>query len=142
MDRVIRTYSELCRYSTFEDRFNYLKLGSSVSSETFGSYRHFNQIFYTSAEWRRIRNIVIARDLGCDLGVDGFYLSKIYIHHMNPITLKDIDEMTEFLIDPEYLICCSFDTHNAIHYGSLDILNKYDFTERKPNDTCPWKGGY
>lgn len=121
---------------TFEERFEYLKLNGSVGVDTFGFDRYINQTFYRSTAWKKIRDIVIVRDNACDLGMLGYELhDKIYIHHMNPITVKDIVSVTEYLTNPEYLICVSFSTHNAIHYSS-DCIRK---VERKPNDMCPWK---
>lgn len=136
----IRSYSELCKLQTFEERFEYLMLGGAVSELTFDSYRYVNQAFYTSTVWRRIRDAVIVRDLGCDLGVPGYdLLDGIYIHHMNPITLDDLEDWDNpYLVDPEFLITTSFNTHQAIHYGSSDFLRSLQ-TERHPWDTCPWK---
>ena len=136
---AIRTYTELCKLSSFKDRFKYLKLEGNVGQETFGHDRYFNQVFYHSAEWRRIRNRVIARDNGCDLGVEGFEIyGKVYIHHMNPVLLKDIQERSDILLNPEYLITTTFETHNAIHYGNADNLTISPVI-RTPNDTVPWK---
>lgn len=135
----IRTYTELSKLNTFKERYEYLRLDGNVSEETFGFDRILNQKFYRSAEWKRIRDEVIVRDLGCDLGVEGYDINtKIYIHHMNPITKMDLIDQTEFLLNPEYLICCSFNTHQAIHYGSED-LTPQDPVIRTKNDTCPWK---
>lgn len=135
----IRTYTELSKLNTFKERYEYLRLDGNVSEETFGFDRMLNQKFYRSAEWKRIRDEVIVRDLGCDLGVEGYDINtKIYIHHMNPITKMDLVDQTEFLLNPEYLICCSFNTHQAIHYGSED-LTPQDPVIRTKNDTCPWK---
>ncbi len=135
----IRTYTELSKLNTFKERYEYLRLDGNVSEETFGFDRILNQKFYRSAEWKRIRDKVIVRDLGCDLGVEGYDINtKIYIHHMNPITKMDLVDQTEFLLNPEYLICCSFNTHQAIHYGSED-LTPQDPVIRTKNDTCPWK---
>lgn len=135
----IRTYTELSKLNTFKERYEYLRLDGNVSEETFGFDRILNQKFYRSAEWKRIRDEVIVRDLGCDLGVEGYAINtKIYIHHMNPITKMDLVDQTEFLLNPEYLICCSFNTHQAIHYGSED-LTPQDPVIRTKNDTCPWK---
>lgn len=139
----IRSYSELIKLRTFEERFEYLKLGGEVGIPTFGSDRYLNQELYRSNRWRGIggvRNKVILRDNGCDLGVEGYDIfSKkgIYIHHMNPITIDDILEERDWVYDPEYLICCSYETHNAIHYGDIDLLPK-KFEERKPGDTTLW----
>lgn len=135
----IRTYSELVRLGTYRERFEYLKLGGQVGQDTFGFERYLNQRFYHSGEWQRIRDYVIARDLGCDLGVDGYAIhGKIYIHHMNPITTADIRRATEYLSDPGYLICVTHNTHNAIHYGDASLLIT-EPEERTPYDTCPWK---
>lgn len=136
---TIRTYSELILLDSFVDRYNYLKLDGRIGKETFGFDRYLNQRFYHSEEWRSIRDAIIARDLGCDLGLDGYQLhGRIYIHHMNPITLRDIERSTDNLLNPEFLICASHSTHNAIHYGS-DILLVAEPVERTPYDTCPWK---
>lgn len=139
--KVIRTYEELITFPTFEERFEYLKLDGAVGQETFGFDRHINQSFYKDPEWLRIRNHVIMRDNACDLGIeDRVIYNRILVHHMNPITSKDILERSEFLLDPEYLICVTKNTHDAIHYGNGDNLFK-DPIERKPNDTTPWKTG-
>ena len=135
----IRTYSELRALHTFEERYEYLKLDGTVGEETFGFDRYFNQRFYHSTEWKRIKDDIIIRDNGCDLGMDGYEIwGRIYIHHMNPITLRDLEEQSEFLLNPEYLICASLNTHNAIHYGDESLLPR-SIAERRPNDTCPWK---
>lgn len=137
--KQFKCYSELKALNTFEERFNYLKLNGDVGKDTFGFDRIINQQFYRSAEWKRIRDHVIVRDKACDLGILGNEIGgKVYIHHMNPITVDDIENATDYLLDPEYLICTSYDTHNAIHFGSYDY-NKNKFVERTPNDTCPWK---
>lgn len=135
----IKTYSDLVRLNTFEERFNYLKLNGVVGDTTFGSDRYLNQFFYKSDKWRRIRNEVIIRDGACDLGIEGRDIyGRIIVHHMNPISLKDINEESDYLLNPEYLICVTHDTHNAITYGDENLLTK-DPIIRKPNDTCPWK---
>lgn len=135
----IRTYSELCKLQTFEERFEYLKLNGVVSQLTFAEYRFVNQEFYASPRWKRIRDQVIVRDLGCDLGVPGYELEDgIYIHHMNPITLEDVEEDSPYLTNPEFIITTSFNTHQAIHYGSSDFLLTLP-AERSPWDTCPWR---
>ena len=135
----IKTYSDLVRLNTFEERFNYLKLNGVVGDTTFGFDRYLNQFFYKSNKWRRIRNEVIIRDGACDLGIEGRDIyGRIIIHHMNPISLKDINEESDYLLNPEYLICVTHDTHNAIHYGDESLLTK-DPIIRKPNDTCLWK---
>lgn len=135
----IRTYAELSTLLTFEERYRYLRLNGSVGETTFGFDRYINQKFYRSAEWKQIRNYVIVRDNGCDLGVDGYEIhEKILIHHMNPIALNDIQNASDYLLNPDYLISVTLATHNAIHYGDETLLIRAP-TERRPNDTCPWK---
>lgn len=135
----IKTYSELICLPTFEERFEYLKLKGSVGKDTFGHDRYLNQVFYTSQEWRRLRDKIIIRDNGCDLGIEGREIGgKIYIHHLNPLGANDILTHSEYLVNPEYLICTSFETHNAIHYGDINLLPRNPI-ERKRNDTCPWR---
>lgn len=137
--RTIRTYSELMRLPTFEERFRYLKLDGLVGKDTFGFDRYLNQEFYRSKEWKEIRDFVIVRDNGCDLGMDGYEIvGRIYIHHMNPITVNDIVHSSDFLLNPDYLICVSHNTHNAVHYGDEDLLVTAP-VERRKNDTCPWR---
>ena len=137
--RTIRTYSELIRLPTFEERFRYLKLDGLVGKDTFGFDRYLNQEFYRSKEWKEVRDFVIVRDNGCDLGMDGYEIAgRIYIHHMNPITVNDIVHSSDFLLNPDYLICMSHNTHNAVHYGDEDLLVTAP-VERRKNDTCPWK---
>lgn len=136
---MIRRYSELIRYDTFLDRYHYLNLVGQVGIETFGLDRYLNQTLYRSSRWRRTRNQVILRDNGCDLGVEGFDIfDKIIVHHINPLSVQDIEEDVDEIYDPEFLICCSFDTHNAIHYGDERLLPQLP-VERRPGDTCPWK---
>ena len=136
---IIRIYSELIKLPTFEERFQYLKLNGDVGVETFGFDRYLNQAFYSSDEWKSIRNQVIIRDNGCDLGIEGREIYKrIIIHHMNPITKEDLLYRTEYLLNPEYMICTMKNTHDAIHYGDENLLFKEPI-ERKPNDTCPWR---
>ena len=137
---MIRTYTELSKLKTFEERFEYLRLDGQVGKETFGFDRIFNQTFYRSVEWRRTRDQVIIRDYGCDLGVPGheIYGQRILIHHMNPISLEDLERRSEILMNPEYLITTIHNTHQAIHYGDTDLLIKLP-RERTKNDTCPWK---
>ena len=136
----IRTYSELIQLDTFEERFRYLKLDGTVGESTFGTDRYINQMFYNSDEWKELRRKIIIRDNGCDLGVEGFDIhSKIYIHHMNPISVDDILQHSTYLINTEYLICTKLSTHNAIHYGDDSILLSQQPTIRRPNDTCPWR---
>ena len=139
--KIIRTYSELITLSTFEERFEYLKLGGKVGEETFGFDRYLNQLFYQTPEWRKARRDVIVRDCGMDLGVIGREIpegTKILIHHMNPITVDDIINRSDFLLNPEYLISTIKNTHDAIHYGSSEVLYK-DPVVRTKNDTCPWR---
>ena len=135
----IKNYTELIKLKNFIDRFEYLKLDGTVGQDTFGFERYLNQGFYHSAEWRAIRDQVIARDLGCDLGIDGYEIhGRIYIHHMNPITADDIRKITEYLLDPEYLICTTHETHNALHFGDASLLVTEPVV-RTPFDTCTWK---
>lgn len=139
MTNTIKTYSELIKLPTFMERFEYLKLGGAVGEATFGSKRYLNQVFYRSDAWKKIRNDVIIRDDGCDLGVPGFDIGgRIYIHHLNPITLEDIDRRRPWLMDPENLICVSMRTHEAIHYGDARLLQEGMMAERKPGDTRLW----
>lgn len=139
MNTRIRTYSELSKLTTFEDRYQYLRLDGSVGEETFGFDRYLNQIFYRSPKWKAVRNQVIIRDNGCDLGIEGFEIyGNIIVHHMNPLTIEDIETESPLLLDPDYLICVTHNTHNAIHYGDVNLL-MLGPVDRKPNDTCPWK---
>lgn len=136
---MIRTYTDLIAIPTFVERFEYLKLMGSVGADTFGYDRYLNQIFYTTSEWRHLRDQVILRDMGRDLAMEGYEIhGKIYIHHLNPISKDDIIERSEYLMNPEFLVCTSFETHNAIHYGNADNLRSVPI-ERRANDTCPWK---
>lgn len=133
------TYSELVKLRAFEDRFQYLRLDGAVGKETFGFDRYVNQRFYSSREWKSVRDYVITRDSGCDLAVPGHQIyGRVFIHHMNPILIKDIERSAEILLHPEYLISTTHNTHNAIHYGDDDLLPK-DPVNRAANDTCPWK---
>lgn len=137
----MRRYSELTKFGTFKERFEYLRLDGEVGSETFGFDRYLNQVFYSSPEWKRVRREVILRDNGCDLGLPGYEIDRhIIIHHMNPISANDILERRSEIFNPEYLICVTHDTHNAIHYGDETKL-KAEPIMRRPNDTCPWKRG-
>lgn len=139
MTMIIRTYSELIALPTFKERYEYLKLGGKVGKETFGFDRYLNQTFYKTKEWLKIRDAVIIRDSGCDLAdLDREIYGRILVHHMNPIKIEDIINQTKFLLDPEYLICTSKITHDAIHYGDESLLLT-DLVERAKNDTCPWK---
>lgn len=135
---VIRTYSELINHESFEDRFRYLSLRGTVGETTFGFERHHNQKFYTSREWRLIRDEVIVRDLGCDLGVEGHDIfDRPIIHHMNPMVPKDIIHGNSDILNPDYLITTTHRTHNAIHYGDSTLLLK-PLTDRRPGDTKLW----
>lgn len=136
----IRTYSELITLPTFEERFTYLKLDGIVGVDTFGFDRIFNQQFYRSKEWKQVRDSIIVRDNGCDLGIEGHDIQgqRIIIHHMNPISLNDITKATDYLMNPEYLITTIHNTHNAIHYGDSNLLTTAPI-ERSRFDTCPWK---
>ena len=133
----IKTYSELILLPTFEERFKYLQLNGRVGDDTFGFDRYINQKFYRSAEWKRIRDYIIIRDNGCDLAVDGYEIhGRILIHHINPITISDIKFSTEYLMNPDYLICVTHNTHNAIHYGDEKQIITGPIVRTK-NDTCP-----
>lgn len=134
-----RTYFELSKIPTYEDRLKYLQVRSKPGDLTFGNDRYISQRFYKSSEWRRVRDIVIVRDCGLDMGLDGYEIrGPVYIHHMNPMLVKDLVDFNPDVINPEYLICVSLDTHNAIHYG--DVYSSKSFmADRHPNDTCPWK---
>lgn len=135
----MKTYSELILLPTFKERFEYLKLSGVVGRDTFGFDRYLNQQFYRTSEWKKVRDAVIIRDNGCDLGVEGYEIyDRIIIHHMNPITANDIIKHSDWIVDPNQLICTSFRTHNAIHYGDISLIDKQP-TIRKPNDTCPWR---
>ena len=135
----MRTYSELVLLPTFKERFEYLKLSGVVGRDTFGFDRYLNQQFYRTSEWKKVRDAVIIRDNGCDLGVEGYEIyDRILIHHMNPITADDIIKHSDWIVDTNQLICTSFRTHNAIHYGDISLIDKQP-TIRKPNDTCPWR---
>lgn len=136
---MIRRYSELIRLDTFEERYRYLKLGGQVGEETFGFDRYLNQIFYNSHEWRKLRNDIIIRDKACDLGIPEYEINeRVIIHHMNPITKDDIINRSELLLNPEYLICTTDNTHKAIHYGDEGLLPLPPI-ERSRYDTCPWR---
>ena len=139
---MTKTYSELIAIPSFINRFRYLKLGGTIGEETFGSDRWVNQKFYTSTEWRRFRNQIIARDFGCDLAHKDHPFANgelIVIHHINPINLSDIIEHSDFLINPENAIAVRDITHKAIHYGDESLILSGELIERKPNDTCPWR---
>lgn len=138
---MIKTYSELIRIPTFEERYQYLRLHGSVGEETFGFRRWFNQEFYHSDKWKRFRDQIIIRDSGCDLALDGFEIyDSIIIHHLNPITYDDILNQNPCVFDPDNVVCTKLSTHNAIHYGENEtLLSKIFPVERTRNDTCPWK---
>lgn len=154
---MMKSYSELIRLPTFEERFAYLKIAGIVGEDTFGYDRYLNQDFYRSSEWRSFRDQIIVRDNGCDMGLSDYpildfvrkvdsrsqivYKSKVIIHHINPLTKEDILFHTNLLFDPENVICVSDRTHKAIHYGDLDSAKPKTFVERTPFDTCPWKKG-
>lgn len=136
---MIRTYEELIEFSTFEERFDYLKLDGMVGQDTFGFDRYLNQIFYKSKEWKAVKDYVIIRDLGCDLASEGYEIrGRIIVHHMNPVQVREIIDRSRIILDPRYLISTSHNTHNAIHYGDRNLLVLSPVI-RKPNDTCPWK---
>lgn len=136
----MRTYTELISLSSFDDRFDYLCLHGGVGEETFGYDRYLNQAFYRSQEWKTLRNKIITRDNGCDLAHPDYeIIGSIYIHHLNPIEKDDVINSTDLLLNPEYLVCVSFNTHQAIHYGNKGLLICPEPIRRRPHDTCPWK---
>lgn len=136
---MIKTYSELIRFKTLEERYRYLRIGGRIGEETFGFDRWMNQAFYKDPRWRDIRDEVITRDNGCDLGLEGYDIhGKIFVHHMNPVTKDDILHNFDSLLNPEFLISTSKRTHDAIHYGNEDLLPQSPIV-RTRNDTCPWK---
>lgn len=145
----MKSYSEMLKFKTFEERFNYLKLQGRVGEETFGTDRYLNQLLYSNPEWRRLRRDIIIRDDGCDLAISDRQIcpdvsgpiprtSNVYIHHINPLTREDVINHSPKVFDPENVVCVSFDTHQAIHYGDSNLLAK-PWTPRRPNDTCPWR---
>lgn len=135
----LRTYSQMIKLPTFQERFKYLSLNGRVGKETFGHDRHLNQMLYQSYAWRHLRDQIILRDDGCDLAFPGREIyKKATIHHINPITIEDVLNGSWKVFDPDNLVLVSYDTHQAIHYGN-DQLLELTMTERKPNDTCPWK---
>lgn len=136
-----KSYKELKKLKTFDDRFRYLKIdGATIGQSTFGYDRYINQAFYKSKEWKRVRDQVIIRDNGNDLGIEGETIGgPIVVHHINPITLQDLEEGSKKVFDVNNLICCSKDTHNALHYGSEEYLNEIKEVERKPQDNFPWR---
>lgn len=134
-----RCYTELIQIPTFEERYEYLRLGGRVGEDTFGFDRYLNQKFYQSPEWKRVRRDVIIRDEGRDLAMKGHELyGNIFVHHMNPITSKDLFDVADWIMNPEFLVCVSKRTHDAIHYGDKSLLPQLP-VERTPNDMCPWK---
>jgi hypothetical protein len=136
---MIKTYKEISRLKTFDERYQYLKLSGVVGESTFGYDRYLNQILYQSRKWKTTRDEVIIRDNGCDLGIDGYKIyDRIIIHHMNPITIKDLELERDCVFDPELLICTSNRSHNAIHFSDESLLPK-PLIERRKNDTCPWR---
>ncbi len=140
MKNTIRTYSELIKIPTFEERVEYLRLYGTVGEDTFGFDRYLNQMFYTSYEWRMLRKDIITRDMGCDLAFPEFeIIGKIIIHHMNPISRDDIINKTDLLLNPEYLICTCKNTHDIIHYGNRNNNYNRGVITRTKNDTCPWR---
>lgn len=137
-----KSYSELIRYSSFEDRLNYLMLHGSVGFDTFGFDRYLNQAFYKSREWQIVKNQIILRDGACDLGVPGYEIPDgvpVFIHHINPITADDVKNHNPILLDPENLITTVFKTHQIIHYGLQNNSQPSLSIDRTPNDTCPWR---
>ena len=137
--RKIRTYSELIKIPTFEERFEYLKLDGVIGDMTFGFNRYLNQVLYNTKEWRSLRNDIFIRDNGCDLGIEDRPINyRILAHHLNPITVEDVLKRRDCVFDPDNLITTYLPTHNAIHYGDASLLY-LDPVERKPNDTCPWR---
>lgn len=136
---MTRSYHELKKLKTFEERYQYLKLSGVVGKSTFGFDRYMNQALYTSKEWRKARDKVIIRDNGCDLGIEGYEISgPITVHHMNPVTIEQLENGDPIIFDPDYLISASTNTDRAIHFADESILPK-PLIERRPNDTCPWK---
>lgn len=137
----MKTYSEAMALPTYDERFKYLAVGGKTFGKTFGKDRYLNQVLYVSPEWRRFRHQIIARDNGCDLADPDRPIrgSKILIHHINPLTVEDIVNRDDKIFDPENVICVSFDTHQALHYGDSRYLNRNKIVERRPNDTCPWR---
>ena len=136
-----RTYSNLVSFRTFLERYNYLRLRGMVGESTFGFDRYLNQALYSSSRWRKTRDAVIIRDEGCDLGIRDYQINKgLIVHHLNPITIDDVEDQSDEVFDPEFLICVSPATHNAIHFGDETLLPKLP-VERRPGDTCPWRRG-
>lgn len=136
----MKTYTELIKFESFLERYEYLKIGGKIGNETFGWERYLNQIFYNSPEWKQFRKDIIIRDNACDLGIIGRDVIRgLTVHHINPISVEDIKNRSSLLFDPENVITTTDQTHRAIHYGDESLL-AFDFNERFPGDTCPWKG--
>lgn len=136
---MIKTYSELIAFPTYEERFRYLQLKGAVGKDTFGYDRYLNQILYNSQEWKRFRDKIIIRDNGCDLACEGYDIhGRILVHHINPIRVDDVVNRNLIVFDPENVVCVTHNTHNAIHYGDESLLILAP-VERTKNDTCPWK---
>lgn len=139
MKTMNRCYQELQRLKTFDERYEYLRLGGIVGKSTFGFDRYLNQLLYTSKRWKKTRDSIIIRDNACDLGMEDYEIhSNIFIHHMNPIELEDFDISNDIFYDPEFLICTSKRVHDAIHFGDESLLPRLPI-ERRRGDTCPWK---
>lgn len=139
--KTFRRYSELIRLHTVEDRFNYLKIAASVGESTFGFNRYLNQALYKSKEWRDFKREMVIRDKACDMALEGWDIPDgaiLVLHHINPLTLEDVENRSDALFDPENVVCVSDRTHRAIHYGDISLINTLPI-ERRPNDTCPWK---
>lgn len=137
-----KSYAVLVTLSDYYDRFNYLKLQGEIGFQTFGGHRYLNQAFYTSYEWKEFRRQIILRDNGCDMGHPEVPIAgRIYIHHLNPVGVDDfLNKRLDVLLNPENAVCVSFNTHQAIHFGDVTLLAPIAVVERRPNDTCPWKG--
>ncbi|MBO7451193.1 MAG: hypothetical protein J6U54_12595 [Clostridiales bacterium] len=136
----MRTYTELIKLKTFEERFEYLRLNGKVGEETFGFDRYLNQMLYHSLEWQEAKRKIIMRDEGRDLALEGYEIhGRILVHHMNPIRKEDILNRSSIVLNPEYLICTCKLTHDAIHYGDIKLASRNNLIERRPNDTCPWR---
>lgn len=133
---IVRTYTEMSRFRTFEERYEYLRLAGIVGESTFGFDRYLNQALYRSRAWKKARDQVIIRDNGCDLGIeDRLITDRVIVHHMNPLIIDEIEERDEDIFNPEFLVCVSPATHNAIHYGDDRLLMKSEPVERRPGDT-------
>lgn len=137
---IIKCYSEMLQFQTFKERYEYLRIPGIVGRESFGGRRLMNQAFYRSKEWKATRRKILLRDEGCDMGLFDFPISgEPIIHHINPITIEDIELGRDIVFDPENLISVAFYTHNAIHFGSFETISGKEYKERVPNDTCPWR---